>query len=198
MSSRTFPQAVLFDHDGTLVNSEPQWAVAKRAVAGRYGVGWSTEDDLATLGALAPDEGALVTAASDRHRGRQSGLELIRRVSGRQGDDNRKALDFLIAAHRRHPGEFATFDTNVMVVDLDAARRENLAGQVAALVVEYGATFREALNLVCGPRRTELDASWNHAPGYEEQQDPSTVSWRDTVKPWSEWATPFATEWKAS
>ncbi len=155
-------------------------------------------DDLATLGALQPDGTSMVIATADRHRGRQSGLELIRRVSGRQGDDNVKALDFLIAAHRLHPGEFATFDTNVMVVDLDAARRENLAGQVAALVVEYGATFREALNLVCGPRRTELDASWNHAPGYEEQEDPSVVSWRDTVKPWSEWETPFAAEWNAS
>ena len=50
MSAPDFPAAVLFDHDGTLVNSEPQWAVAKRAVAGRYGVGWSTEDDLATMG----------------------------------------------------------------------------------------------------------------------------------------------------
>ena len=37
MSSPDFPAAVLFDHDGTLVNSEPQWAVAKRAVAERYG-----------------------------------------------------------------------------------------------------------------------------------------------------------------
>ena len=27
----TYPQAVLFDHDGTLVDTEPQWARAKRA-----------------------------------------------------------------------------------------------------------------------------------------------------------------------
>lgn len=155
-------------------------------------------EDLATLLAQAPTDGALVTAAADRHRGRQSGLELIRRISGRQGDDNRKALDFLMAAHRQHPGEFATFDTNVMVLDLEAARRDNLSGRLAALIIDYGMTFREALNLVVGPRRTDLDGQWNHAPGYEVLDEPAVVNWRDTTKPWSASVTPFAGEWKAS
>ena len=64
MSAPDFPAAVLFGHDGTLVNSEPQWAVAKRAVAGRYGVGWSTEDDLATLGRTVPASARLMAASS--------------------------------------------------------------------------------------------------------------------------------------
>ena len=153
--------------------------------------------DLAGLAALAPGGDSLVTATDERHRGRGGGLELIRRISARQGDDNVKALDFLIAAHRRHPGEFTTFDTNVMVLDLDAARRADLGGHLAALVLEYGMSFREALNLFAGPHRTELDASWNHAPGYEAQDDPRVVSWRDTVKPWSRWVTPFSEEWSA-
>lgn len=154
-------------------------------------------EDLATLVAMAPAEGSLVTAVADRHRGRQSGLELIRRISGRQGDDNRKALDFLMAAHRLHPGEFATFDTNVMVLDLEAARRDNLSGHLAPLVIDYGMSFREALNLVAGPHRTDLDAEWNHAPGYEVQDVPAVVNWRDTAKPWSSSFTPFAQEWRA-
>lgn len=33
MSSRTFPQAVLFDHDGTLMDTEPLWDLAKRRLA---------------------------------------------------------------------------------------------------------------------------------------------------------------------
>lgn len=154
--------------------------------------------DLATLAAKAPTEGSLVTATTDRHRGRQSGLALIHRVSSRQGDDNRKALDFLMAAHGLRPGEFATFDTNVMVLDLEAARRDNLSGRLTPLVVDYGMTFREALNLVVGPRRTDLDAVWNHAPGYEVQDEPAIVNWRDTTKPWSGSVTPFAAEWTAS
>lgn len=152
--------------------------------------------DLARLAGMVPEGESLVTATADRHRGRQSGLELIRRISGRQGDDSDKALDFLIAAHRQHPGEFATFDTNVMVIDLDAARRDNLSGHLAALIIDYGMTFREAMNIFSGPHRTELDGAWNHAPGYEVHDDPCVVNWRDTSKPWSAWVTPFAAEWR--
>ncbi|GAA3607457.1 hypothetical protein GCM10022199_09050 [Marihabitans asiaticum] len=152
-------------------------------------------DDLTRLATVLPEEGALVTATAERHRGRESGLELIRRISGRQGDDNARALDFLIAAHRRHPGEFSTFDTNVMVIDLEAARRANLAGHLLPLILKYGMSFGEAMNIYAGPHRTELDGVWNHAPGYEVRSDPGVVNWRDTSKPWSAWVTPFAEEW---
>ena len=37
----TYPLAVLFDHDGTLVDTEPQWAAAKRKVAQRYDQTWT-------------------------------------------------------------------------------------------------------------------------------------------------------------
>ena len=50
----SYPRAVLFDHDGTLVDTEPQWAVAKRKVAEHYGQTWSVEDDHATLGHTVP------------------------------------------------------------------------------------------------------------------------------------------------
>lgn len=46
----SWPKAVLLDHDGTTVNTEPEWAVAKRAVAADYGQDWTTEDDHAGLG----------------------------------------------------------------------------------------------------------------------------------------------------
>lgn len=154
--------------------------------------------DLATLADTDLAEGALVAAVAERHRGRHNGLELIHRVSSRQGDDNRKALDFLIAAHREHSGQWETVDTNVMVVDLEAARRDNLTGHLLPLVTDYGMTFREALNLHVGPRHALLDAGWNHAPGYEVQDDPALVNWRDTTKPWSGSVTPFAGEWRTS
>ncbi|WP_068261098.1 glycosyltransferase [Janibacter limosus] len=154
--------------------------------------------DLATLADVTPADGTFVAAAAERHRGRQNGLELIHRVSSRQGDDNHKALDFLIAAHREHSGQWETFDTNVMVVDLEAARRDNLTGHILPLVTDYGMTFREAVNLHVGQHHTVLDAEWNHAPGYEVQEDPALVSWRDTTKPWSGSVTPFAGEWQAS
>lgn len=83
MSSPDFPAAVLFDHDGTLVNSEPQWAVAKRAVAERYGVGWSTEDDLATLGRTVPTSARLMV-----ERGAGNTVEAITAELGRAVADS--------------------------------------------------------------------------------------------------------------
>lgn len=83
MSSPDFPAAVLFDHDGTLVNSEPQWAVAKRAVADRYGVGWSTEDDLATLGRTVPTSARLMV-----ERGAGGTVEAITAELGRAVADS--------------------------------------------------------------------------------------------------------------
>ncbi|KAA9395336.1 HAD family phosphatase [Kocuria coralli] len=46
----SWPKAVLLDHDGTTVNTEPEWATAKRAVAAELGLDWSTEDDHEGLG----------------------------------------------------------------------------------------------------------------------------------------------------
>ena len=59
-------------------------------------------------------------------------------------------------------------------------------------------SFREAINIFVGSKRTELNARWNHAPGYEAQEDPAVVNWRDTNKPWAGLATPFADEWQLS
>ena len=44
MSSRTFPQAVLFDHDGTLMDTEPLWDLAKRRLAAEHGGTWTAQD----------------------------------------------------------------------------------------------------------------------------------------------------------
>lgn len=150
--------------------------------------------DLTGLAALAPTGGSVLTARDDQHRGRGSGLEMFRRVASRQGTENRKALEFIFASHRRVRGDFAAFDSNVMVVNLEAAREARFAEQLVALVTRYGMTFREALNTVVGPRREELDQVWNHTPGYEEQNDPLLVNWRDTVKPGGAAYTPYASE----
>ena len=77
-----FPAAVLFDHDGTLVDSEPQWAVAKRAVAARYGVAWETGDDLLTLGRTVPASAALMV-----ERGAAGTVEGITAELGREVAD---------------------------------------------------------------------------------------------------------------
>lgn len=49
-NNASFPAAVLFDHDGTLVDTEPVWAAAKVALAAEFGGTWTEQDTLDCLG----------------------------------------------------------------------------------------------------------------------------------------------------
>ena len=52
--------AVLWDMDGTLVDTEPYWTVAELALADRYGGRWSTEQSLEVVGFDLLDAAALM------------------------------------------------------------------------------------------------------------------------------------------
>jgi len=43
-------QAVLFDMDGTICDTEPAWMAAEHAMAARYGADWTEQDGLALVG----------------------------------------------------------------------------------------------------------------------------------------------------
>lgn len=47
-------EAVLFDMDGTIADTEPLWERAKDAVARRHGIAWSVEDGVAAVGQPTP------------------------------------------------------------------------------------------------------------------------------------------------
>ena len=49
-TTNTFPAAILLDHDGTLVDTEPVWAAAKVALAADFGGTWTEQDTLDCLG----------------------------------------------------------------------------------------------------------------------------------------------------
>lgn len=51
---------MLFDLDGTLVDSEPVWAQATGELAARYGLPWSAADDEAIIGLAIPDVASLL------------------------------------------------------------------------------------------------------------------------------------------
>jgi len=59
------PAAVLWDMDGTLVDTEPYWIACERELVGRYGHEWSDDDAHALVG-----NPLLVSAEIMRERGR--------------------------------------------------------------------------------------------------------------------------------
>lgn len=60
MSTERFPRAVLWDMDGTLVDTEPYWMAAERRLARRYGATWSDEDSLELVGSDLLDSGRYI------------------------------------------------------------------------------------------------------------------------------------------
>ena len=54
-------QAALFDMDGTLINSEPYWLVAERALMSRFGHTWTDLDQAHCIGGPLPKVGAYMS-----------------------------------------------------------------------------------------------------------------------------------------
>ena len=54
------PAAVLWDMDGTLVDTEPQWMAAEKAIVRRHGGTWTDEDAMGVVGAALLDSAAVL------------------------------------------------------------------------------------------------------------------------------------------
>jgi HAD superfamily hydrolase (TIGR01509 family) len=54
------PAAVLWDLDGTLVDSEPDWIAAEHELCDLHGVIWTHEDSMALVGSALPHAGAVL------------------------------------------------------------------------------------------------------------------------------------------
>lgn len=59
MSTKNFPEAVLWDMDGTLVDSEPYWMASESALAQDYGHTWTEEDGHDIIGKSLYDSSAI-------------------------------------------------------------------------------------------------------------------------------------------
>jgi HAD superfamily hydrolase (TIGR01509 family) len=60
MSTLTFPKAVLWDMDGTLVDSEPYWLLSESALARDYGKVWTQEHGHELIGKSLYDSSAIL------------------------------------------------------------------------------------------------------------------------------------------
>lgn len=65
----TPPAAVLWDMDGTLVDTEPHWIAAETALLGRYGASWTHEQALSLVGNALPESGRVLAAHLEAETG---------------------------------------------------------------------------------------------------------------------------------
>jgi len=95
MSTNSQLQAVLFDMDGTLINSEPYWLISERALMARYGHTWTDYDQAYCIGGPLPKVGAYM---SELAGGAEDALyfeeELVRLVA----EQFTKGLEFMPGA----------------------------------------------------------------------------------------------------
>ena len=60
MSKNAFPLAVLWDMDGTLVDSEHYWSISQNRLAKQYGAIWTDEDEKGVVGSSLYDSSDLI------------------------------------------------------------------------------------------------------------------------------------------
>ncbi|WP_418276186.1 glycosyltransferase [Isoptericola jiangsuensis] len=139
--------------------------------------------DVAELAATDLDGRAVagrVTSGSD-----PSGFGVLYRAARRLDDAPDVAYEFYRHIHARHVFDFDAFDTGVLVMDLDLMRSSGFADEALALMRDYRLTAREALHLITGPHRAEIDPSWDHVPTRDlPVAAPKLVHWVDATKPW--------------
>ncbi|NAZ81517.1 HAD-IA family hydrolase [Kineococcus sp. R8] len=61
-SGRPLPPAVLWDMDGTVVDTEPHWIAAEKALLAGHGASWTHEQALQLVGSALPDTGRALAA----------------------------------------------------------------------------------------------------------------------------------------
>jgi len=94
-SFRDSVDAVLWDMDGTLINSEPYWLIAETALMARYGHAWTDEDQAHCLGGPLPKVGLhMAQLAKHAEAPEYFADELVRLVA----EEFSKGLEFMPGA----------------------------------------------------------------------------------------------------
>lgn len=129
-------------------------------------------------------QGHLIAARSTTGRD-TSGFGVLYRAARRLDDAPETAYEYYRHIHARHVFDFDAFDTGVLVMDLDLMRSSGFAEGALPLMRDYRLNAREALHLITGPDRAELDAVWDHIPTRDVPvAEPRLVHWADATKPW--------------
>ncbi|WP_166822625.1 glycosyltransferase family protein [Brevibacterium limosum] len=121
---------------------------------------------------------ALVAAKHDVRKNRASGLTLMRRIASGFGDDHVGALKFVFASHSGMSEDFAPFDPQIAVLNLNALRSNNIVESVLGLLADIDISYADALQIAVGGRYRDLDSEWNVRAQWETSDDPRIVNWR--------------------
>ncbi|BDZ42865.1 hypothetical protein GCM10025865_21640 [Paraoerskovia sediminicola] len=139
--------------------------------------------DLAEL--VATSTGTTGVSARAASTGRGSGFDVLYRAGWRLHAAPQRAFELYRSIHVVHDADFDSFDTAVMVLDLDQLRRDGFADRSLGAMELYALNDREAFHLVAGEGRGELKARWAHVPSRDVPEDPAIWAWAAGREPWS-------------
>ena len=142
--------------------------------------------DLAGQALAAPDVAGNTAA---------SGFGVIHSAGNRLSTRTTVATELRRRAHARHTFDFTAFDTDVLVMDLERLRAEDVVAGAVQLVEEFGLTAREVLHFHVGPARASLPRAWHVVPTRTHADTPALLHWLDEAKPWTRDYAPEQERW---
>jgi hypothetical protein len=125
-----------------------------------------------------------------------SGFAVIHEAAKRLGPRTEASTGLRRTAHARHAFDFDAFRTDVLVMDLERARRERLAAQALPLLEEFRLDDAEALHYLLGPGRAVVPDRWATIPTRMPVRRPGLLHWADSVKPPQAELTPERDRWR--
>ena len=115
-----------------------------------------------------------------------SGFGLLHAAGNRLRSRTAASAELRRQGHARHRFDFDAFEIDLLVLDLEEARRRSLVQTYVPYVEEFGLTFREILLLEVGPHRVVLPERWHVVPNRSAETEPLLVHWAEAGKPWSD------------
>lgn len=148
-----------------------------------------TEGDVCALAAVDLGETAVAarrSSTSASHTWRVAGDAL----------DGEAAAELRRVMAARHAYDFATFNTGVLVLDLDRLRDTAFSRHALALVRAFGLTDQEAFNALVGPHYAALEPRWNALVAQELVTDPGVIHFVGAGPPWGRERVPYGDRWR--
>ena len=127
-----------------------------------------------------PGPGRQAARGADRgwERG-SSGFGVLHGAGNRLRSRTAASTELRRQGHARHRFDFDAFEVDLLVLDLEEARRRSLVQTYVPYVEEFGLSFREILLLEVGPHRVVLPERWHVVPNRSAEADPLLVHWAE-------------------